>query len=86
MKENNADILIYLNQVKNFLNRNDDAKSYFLKDIDSEKFYDRIYIESNKNLKNNGDPSLSREQLESIRNDLLLDNERKYFFNGFSIS
>lgn len=61
------EVLIYLQKFKLYLDNNEDAKKYFLEDIDSEQFFNYFLVISEKNFKRKNEPELTIEQLEFIR-------------------
>lgn len=67
MKNFETEVLVYLNQVKSFLEKNEQARNYFIQGITAEEFYDKVRDISQKNLEKNGQPELSVEQFEEIR-------------------
>jgi hypothetical protein len=83
------EVLIYIQKIKNYMDTNEDANKYFLSGINSDDFYVQIREISENNFKKNGDPMLSREQFENIRELLKTtpekNKEEKIFFelNGF---
>lgn len=78
------EVLIYLQTVKNYFNNNDDARSYFLSNLNEEEFYDRISEVAETNFKKTGEPQLSREQFEFLRISLMIfkkvEEEENYIF------
>jgi len=60
------DITMYLRNLKTFLESNSDASNYFYGKY-SELFYRLVSVYAKENLKNNGDPALSVEQFEKVR-------------------
>lgn len=78
-----SEILIYIQKIKKYLESHEDAKNYFLKGINSEEFYNSITEISEKNFKKNGDPMLSRDQFESVREKLVQETkkENEIFFD-----
>lgn len=61
------EVLIYLQTVKKFLQNNQDAKDYFLKDIDEEIFYKYLAEISQKNFDDSGEVSLNVNQFELLK-------------------
>lgn len=66
------EVLIYLQTVKNFLDNNKDAKSYFLSNLNEEEFFNHILEVAEKNFKKTGEPQLSKEQFEFLRISLMI--------------
>jgi hypothetical protein len=61
------EVLTYIQTVKSFLKKNEEAKSYFLTDVDEELFYKHLGEIAEKNLKSFGEPMLNREQFDLLR-------------------
>jgi len=85
MKEYKIEILLYLKTLTDFLNKNINVKEYFLVDETPDYFFTLVKELSEENLNNRGEPSLTTEQFETIRekmrkkkSDRLL-NELKHF-------
>jgi hypothetical protein len=78
------EVLIYLQTVKNYFNNNEDAKSYFLSNLDEEEFFNHVSEVAEKNFKKKGEPQLSREQFEFLRISLMIfkkvEEEENYIF------
>ena len=68
MTQYRYEILIYINQVKKFLESNKDAKIFFLSDIDPDIFFDKVSEISEKNFEETGEPQLTIEQYQKIKN------------------
>lgn len=71
------EVLIYVQQVKNYFENNEDAKEYFLSNNDVEFFFNQLKTISNKNFIKNGNPQLTLEQLELIRRMSIIVTEKK---------
>lgn len=67
------EVLLYILTLKNFIEKNEEAKSYFLSNGDEKKFMEYATKLSQKNFETNGEPNLTPEQFEEIR-DLLNHN------------
>lgn len=65
------EVLIYISNVKKFLDNNQEAYDYFLKNLDENDFYSKIAITSQINFEKTGDPMLHKNQFEEIKNTLL---------------
>lgn len=61
------DVLTYIQTVKNFLNKNEEARKYFLNGIEEELFYNHLSEIAEKNFESFGEPQLSREQFDLLR-------------------
>lgn len=59
---------IYLSGVKNFFEKNLELFEKIVGDMEHEIFFDKVREIANKNYNNNGDPTLTIKQLESISN------------------
>jgi len=77
------EVLIYIRNIKKFLDTNDEAHQYFLKDLNEDDFYSKIAESSQKNFDKNGDPMLLRNQFEEIKNQLLKSSNKKKENNIF---
>jgi hypothetical protein len=62
-----TEVLVYLQKIKTFFKTNQEARDYFVGDADVEYFYEQLSIISSKNYETDGQPELSREQLEALR-------------------
>lgn len=65
------EVLIYISSIKKFLSTNDEARDYFLKDLNEDDFFSMVAESSQKNFEKNGDPMLFRNQFEEIKSELL---------------
>jgi len=63
----NVNVDIYINNVREFLKKNEDAAEYFFGNKGEEIFYELLTIFAIENFEQNDDPSLSIEQFEEIR-------------------
>lgn len=66
-----TEVLIYLNQIKSFLSKNEEARQYFMSSITPEIFYESLCEISEKNLDSLGQPNLTQEQFEELRLELI---------------
>lgn len=64
----NIGVDVYLTGVKNFFEKNAELFAKIIGDMDKETFFDKFREIANKNYNNNGDPTLTVKQLESITN------------------
>ena len=62
-----ADILIYIQSVKNFFENNENIRKYFLTNVDNDLFFENLGQIAEINLIKNGEPQLSKEQFEVLR-------------------
>lgn len=60
------EVLIYLQKMKLFFEKDKTSKEYFLKNVDEELFFKHFIEISVKNVEENGSPELSVEQLEIL--------------------
>lgn len=61
------EVLTYLQTVKNYLKKNDEARRYFLHGVDEEMFYQHLTEIAQKNHNQLGEPMLSKEQFDLLR-------------------
>ena len=61
------EVLTYLQTVKNFLKKNDEAKKYFLHGVDEEMFYEHLCEISQNNFEQLGEPMLNKEQFDLLK-------------------
>ena len=66
------EVLIYIQSVKNYLEKNKDARDYFLQGVDEEIFYKYLAEISQKNFNDNGDVTLNISQFEILKRDYKL--------------
>ena len=66
------EVLIYVQNVRNYLNKDLEARNYFLNEIDEEMFFKYLTEISQKNFEKDGEPILTKDQFELIRKTLLL--------------
>lgn len=67
----NVEVDIYINGVKSFLKKNNDASSYFFGENGEEMFYELVTIFAIENYEEKEDPSLTIEQFEEIRQSVI---------------
>lgn len=74
------EVLIYVQNVRNYFSKDMEARNYFLNEIDEELFFKYLTEISQKNFEKEGEPILSKDQFELIRKTLLLvDITKKEF-------
>lgn len=81
----NPEVLIYVERVKQFLKINEEARNYFIVNGDEDKFFSKLSKISERNFKKNGEPELTKEQMESLRLNVVLetvDERPKYRQEG----
>jgi hypothetical protein len=61
------EVLTYLQTVKNYMKKNDEARRYFLNGVDEEMFYEHLLEISQKNFEQLGEPMLNKEQFDLLR-------------------
>lgn len=61
------EVLIYIQSVKNYLQKNQEARDYFLKGVDEEIFYKYLAEISQKNFNDNGEVTLNITQFELLK-------------------
>jgi hypothetical protein len=64
------EVLIYLQTVKSYFKTNEEAREYFISNVDEELFYQHLCEISEKNFKKNGEVMLTKEQFELLRKTL----------------
>ena len=64
------DVLIYIQSVKNFFEKNEETKNYFIRHTDEEIFFQKLTKISQKNFEEKGDPMLTQEEFEELKNTL----------------
>lgn len=84
------EVLIYIQQVREFMKKDDKAREYFIFNGDEDFFYEHLIKISYLNFKDNGEAMLTVDQFEVIRNTMILiytikkpvenNNEDKIFF------
>jgi hypothetical protein len=72
----NPEILIYLQQIKMYINSNQVVKDYFIGEFKEDIFYERLKEVSLINYNNTDDPKLNREQFESIRMSIIVSSRQ----------
>lgn len=60
-------VLIYIQTVKNFLDKNEESRNYFLENVNENVFFDNLARISEINLLKTGTPELSSAQFEVLR-------------------
>ncbi len=61
------EVLTYLQTVKHFLKKNEQAKDYFLSGVDADLFYEHLCEIAQKNFDTLGEPMLNKEQFDLLR-------------------
>jgi hypothetical protein len=62
-----SEILTYIQTVKSFLKKNEEARKYFLSGVDEELFFEHLTEIAEKNFKTFGEPMLNKEQFDLLR-------------------
>jgi len=62
-----AEVLVYINKLKNYLKNNKEAREYFISNLDEDEYMEKVTEVAIKNFIEKGDPTLSMEQFEIIR-------------------
>jgi hypothetical protein len=65
--ELSPEVLIYVQTVMNYFNKNEEAHNYFIGESDEELFFKHLGEISEKNFKKNGEVALTKEQFEILR-------------------
>lgn len=66
-----SEVLTYVQTVKNFLKKNEEANKYFLNGIDENIFFEHLSDIAEKNFKSSGEPQLSKEQFDLLRKTMI---------------
>lgn len=61
------EVLVYLNKLKQYLSTNNEAREYFIGDLDEEVYMEKVTEYAIKNYIEKGDPTLTMEQFEYIK-------------------
>lgn len=64
--------LIYLQTIKNYFENNEEARKYFLSNLNEDEFFNAILKVAENNFRKTGEPQLSQEQLEFLRVSLMI--------------
>lgn len=67
MKKLSPEVLMYIQNVKNYFQTNKEAREYFLQHSDEDLFFEHMTEIAQKNYDKNGDAILDREQFELLR-------------------
>ena len=67
MDKLSPEVLIYVQSVKNYFQKNDEAKEYFIANSDEEQFFKHLSEISQKNFDKNGEVMLDKTQFELLR-------------------
>lgn len=70
IEKTSPEVLIYIQNIKNYLNKNSKEKEYFIGESDENSFYNLLKDISQKNFETHGDPMLAIEQFELLRKTL----------------
>jgi hypothetical protein len=69
--ELSSDTLIYIQSVKDYFKKNQQANDYFLSNNNEELFFQHLSDIAEKNYKSFNNPTLNREQFELLRKTTL---------------
>jgi hypothetical protein len=64
--------LIYLQTIKNYFENNEEARKYFLSNLNEDEFFNSILKVAENNFRKTGEPQLTQEQLEFLRVSLMI--------------
>jgi hypothetical protein len=70
-----SDVLIYVQTIKNYLETNQEARDYFLKNADYDLFFDNLAQISEINFQKTGEPQLTQQQFEFLRVSMMIFKE-----------
>lgn len=93
MENYSPEVLIYVQSIKNYFDTNENAREYFLKNVNYDIFFENLARISEINLKKNGEPQLTTDQFEFLRItmeifnkiDELRENETIYTYDTKNI-
>jgi hypothetical protein len=68
------DVLIYIQTVKEYFEKNEEARNYFLNNVNEERFFEYVNQTAQKNYDKEGEAMLSQIQLEEIRRSLIIES------------
>ena len=71
------DVLTYIQTVKNYLKKNDEARKYFLTGVDEDFFFQHLGEIAQKNFDSLGEAMLNKEQFDLLRNNESNLNRKK---------
>ena len=80
------EVLIYIQSVKNYFSKNEQAKNYFLANVDDELFFTHLGKISQKNYEDNGEVMLNINQFELLRKTVLAIAASKNELRGDDVS
>lgn len=63
----NSEVLLYIQKVKKFFEKNDKAKEYYFITYNEDEFYDKVTEIAQENFDKNGEPTLNINQFEHLR-------------------
>jgi hypothetical protein len=78
----NPEVLIYINKVKEYLEKNEEANRYLLGTNDYDLFFDEVLKFAEINFEKKGDATLTKEQFEEIRKSSQKITTTKDYSNG----
>ena len=67
MDKLSPEVLIYVQSVKNYFQKNSEAREYFIANSDEEQFFKHLSEISQKNFNKNGEVMLDKTQFELLR-------------------
>ena len=67
MDKLSPEVLIYVQSVKNYFQKNAEAREYFIANSDEEQFFKHLSEISQKNFDKNGEVMLDKTQFELLR-------------------
>lgn len=85
-KENPIEVLMYIQNIRKYFETNEVAQQYFALNGDDDAFYEHIAEISKKNFEDNGEPELTIQQFEELRQMLSGVSEEKEQVIGIFIS
>ena len=86
LKRMAPEVLIYVQNLKLYLNAHKEDQEYFTGNKDARLFFEQLAEMSQKNFEENGEPQLTMSQFEELRKNQTSDEEKKYETTGIFVS
>ena len=80
------EVLIYVQNLKLYFDKNKEDQDYFTGNADKELFFKQLAEMAEKNFEESGEPNLTIGQFEELRKNQTSDKEKKYESTGIFIS
>lgn len=66
-----SEVLIYIQNIKNYLTKDEESRQYFFGELDEDFFFKHLTEISQKNFESSGEAMLSKEQFELLRKTMV---------------